>query len=84
MIINRYAIYDKKSGIYDIPFYAKDDLQAIRHFHILSRREGSNLRHFTADFDLTHIGSYNTETGKDEFIGKIETILTGKELDDEI
>lgn len=66
MILNLYSINDKKDGM-TCPIPMSNESVAIRWY--LSNREHNNDMKFTPDdFELWHIGTFDTETGelKDE------------------
>lgn len=58
------AYFDKKSENYDIPFFAKNEIQAKRKFY-LDCTVGKNMiiGGFTSDFDLYKVGVFSLKTG---------------------
>ena len=84
-VIGVYAYYDKKSDKFDIPFFAKDDVQAKRKFHLdVTANDGQTiLGQFKAEFLLYKISDYNIRTG---ILAEYTTltrklIAAGKEID---
>lgn len=57
-----YSVFDKKSGLYSIPFGAENDVIARRAF-FRSARADSDLAVFPEDFDLYCLGDFNTQSG---------------------
>lgn len=64
-LISIYAYYDKKSDKYDIPFFAKDDIQAMRKFKLdtIANEGQTIIGQFKDDFKLYCIGLYDVRTG---------------------
>lgn len=57
-----YSVFDKKSGLYSIPFGAENDIIARRAFY-RSATSSSDLSVFPEDFDLYCLGEFNTQSG---------------------
>ncbi len=81
METNCYSFYDKEAKVYDIPFYAKSDLFAKRHFLIRLEEKPSMLRTFLDQFELHRIGNFSRETGI--FTSEQETVLRGNQIAEE-
>lgn len=79
--INIYAIYDKKGGQYDQPFFAYNDLFAKRKFIMLSQDKNIALGNFTKDFELKNLGSFNVLTGDIKPLNQL--ILEGNQIQKE-
>ena len=65
-IIGLYAIWDKKSEIYDNPFFAISDVYAKRRYLLMMDQEQSPLLKWKDDFELHLVGKFNNFTGKTE------------------
>jgi len=78
--INMYSVHDKKSGYYDIPFCAKNDLFAKRKFIMdIRNRQSTMLSSFKDDFVLMKLGYFS---GNDmEFNRDIKVLIQGKEVE---
>lgn len=79
-IIGIYAYIDKKSEAYDIPFFAKNDINAVRKFKldVMANDSNSVLGRFVEDFRLIKIGKFNIKSGL--VINNLKEILDGKTL----
>lgn len=76
-----YAVYDVKSGLFDIPFFCRNDQLARRRF-ILDCRAGTErnmLASFKDEFELRRVGLFHQLTGKWDIENEI--IITGKEVE---
>lgn len=60
-----YAYQDLKSDVYDVPFFAKDDVHAKRKFYLDVNGGNGNhiLAQFTEDFRIMKIGMFDLKTG---------------------
>lgn len=76
-----YTYWDIKSKTYDVPWFAKDDVNAKRKFQLdIAAREGQTvLGMFHDNFELYHIGKFNVQTGI-LIQTKPELIASGKEI----
>lgn len=64
MKIQIYAVRDRATDQYGNPFYTLAHGQAIRGFtDQVNGKENNELAHHPEDFDLYHLGEYETETG---------------------
>jgi hypothetical protein len=80
--INVYAVRDLKGNVYDIPFFAHNDLFAARRFTIDCRGERSRdsiIGTFKEDFELQLIGEFNTNDGTFKEFNK--SILKGADIE---
>lgn len=64
MIINLYSIRDIKND-FAMPFTASNDSTAVRMYKASASEKNSTLAMFPADFELWHVGSFETETALD-------------------
>lgn len=81
--LGMYAVYDLKGEVFDVPFFAKNDLFAGRKFimDIRSRRQ-TMIASFKEDFHLVKIGEYDAETAE---IEKMQVLIVkGSEVENEI
>lgn len=58
-----YAIYDKKTSAYSLPFFMVNDQTAIRSFAKLANDEQSTIKFSPEDYDLHRIGEYTDDNG---------------------
>lgn len=74
-----YAIKDKKSGLFDIPFCSQSDLMAKRKFIMDIRNRSNNLiGNFPDEFELYRLGIYDKKNANhldNQFL-----IITGGEI----
>lgn len=64
MIQKLYSIRDAKAETYNTPFSAATNGIAERNFRQLVNDEKSFVSKYPDDFDLYHIGDFDTNTGK--------------------
>lgn len=64
MEIGVYSIFDKKAGIYEIPFFMNNDVQATRAFMNACKDENSNYAKWPEDYELRKIGTFCINNGK--------------------
>ena len=57
------TLFDSKAGSFSQPFFVPSLPSALRDFSILVNDGKSLQSQFAADFDLYHIGSFDTSTG---------------------
>ena len=84
-IIGVYAYYDKKSEKFDIPFFAKDDVNAKRKFHLDVTANGgqSVIGQFKKEFILYKLCTYDIKEGFFHILDGDDQIIIaeGKEID---
>lgn len=78
--IRMYSIKDNKTGQYDTPFFCFNDVMAERRFIMSIREKQSIFHHFSTDFELVYLGTFDVTTGKLQGDMNL-TILTGKQID---
>jgi len=78
-----YAIFDNRAQRYDTPFFAFNDIMAERRFLMTVREKTSIFSHFTKDFDLVKLSSFDIETGKISISESQVTILYGSQIQKE-
>lgn len=81
MILNIYAVRDRATNQYGNPMFLVNHGHAIRSFQSeVNRADKDNALHqYADDFDLYHLGSYDTDLGT--FVTKFpEQIAVGKDL----
>lgn len=64
MELKIYSIRDLKAETYNAPFYQPTHGLAERYFQNLVKDDKSQLHQYPDDFDLFHLGTYNTDTGR--------------------
>lgn len=79
--INVYCVMDLKAEMFDVPFFARNDLFAGRKFMMdIRNRKDSMVSSFKDDFELYKIGSFDMDKG--EFISDgRKLILKGLEVE---
>ena len=85
MNLNVYAIYDQKQREFLEPFLSKNDDTALRTYHRTSQQVPL-IQNNPEDFDLYHIGSYHTTTGRldsNDVVQKINNPLYSDENSEE-
>lgn len=89
MVVQVYAVYDVKSEVYHMPFYAHNVKDGMRMFHrMLTSNEV--YKGYEEDYRLFHLGSFDdkagllssTENGKSSFVISAYDTL-GKKASDE-
>lgn len=64
MTIEVYAYFDNQGKQFDVPFFARTDLQAKRRFQIeVETKPDSVLSRFINDFDLYYLGQFDVVAG---------------------
>lgn len=64
MVLNIYSIFDKKAGIYNMPFYQSNDAVARRTAVIMRNDKTTPAYTNPEDYTLFHIGHFDADTGK--------------------
>lgn len=64
MILNAYAIYDRKGLVYHPPFYASQDGQAVRSLQDLVADPNTTIGRHPADYVLYRVGGYDDQSGQ--------------------
>lgn len=77
-----YAIHDDEANVFDIPFFARNDLFAKRKFIMDCQKEGTLLNTFKSSFSLHFIGEFNKGTGEIIPYATKLVIITSKEVHD--
>lgn len=65
MTMNLYSVYDRAAGIYNAPFMAHSDRDAIRSFTLAMQNAPADTPQSTnpGDFELFRVGSYDQNAG---------------------
>lgn len=63
IIANIYAVYDRKAQSYLPIFQAQREATAVRSFNEALMNPELPLNQYPSDFDLCHLGSFDTDTG---------------------
>ena len=58
-----YSVRDAATEIYNVPFFAKTNLAAIRQFEQLAKDESTDVHKYPDDFVLYRVGNWNEDTG---------------------
>ena len=59
-----FSIYDSKAEAFIQPFFAATVGVAIRNVRRATEEEGSNFKHFAADYTLFELGTFEDTTGE--------------------
>ena len=84
MRINVYAVFDRASGVYDRPWCARSDDEAMRSFGDIARDPKHPIGKHPEDFTLFRIGTYSDDKGElkgeigEKVINGIECVATPK------
>ena len=63
MIYKCFSVYDKKVGVYGMPFFAINSVDAYRSFETLAMDDKTNVGRWPTDFDLVFLGDFDNATG---------------------
>lgn len=63
MLLNVYSIFDAKLAVFNTPFFARANGEAIRSFSDLVHDSRTTVAQHPEDFSLFHIGQYDDEKG---------------------
>lgn len=80
-IIYCYSYYDKKSELFDTPFFTRGDIYAGRHFVMEIRKGTTMLSQFKDDMILYKIGSFDNHTGEIYFYNPPIQVIDGKSIE---
>lgn len=58
-----FAVFDSKSGAYGNPFFLVNEKVALRSFEQATKDNTTELYKFPSDFNLTHLGWFDDNTG---------------------
>lgn len=61
--MNIYSIRDDKTGAYNTPFFAENDIYCQRIVGMMVADKRTQLNHYPADFTLYRIGDFDNKTG---------------------
>lgn len=64
MKLNAYVVYDAKTLVYGVPFFAPTDGSAIRSMQELSNDLNTTVGRHPTDFSLWCVGSYEDQNGQ--------------------
>lgn len=73
-----YSFWDKEAEVYDVPFFAKGDLYAKRHFFMRIEQKDSMLTQFIDQFELHRLLEFDQETG--EKVDQNVCVLRGNQI----
>lgn len=75
MMLKAYSIRDAKAETFQQPFYKHTHGEAERDFTAVTRDPKTTLHQFPEDFDLYHIGVFDTDSGKFQSLDTPQHIL---------
>lgn len=58
------AIYDKKTGLFDTPFFVRHNGEAVREWDIVRKDPNTKFGKNPEDFDLFQIANYDFQNGE--------------------
>lgn len=76
MITHAFAVYDKDTGTYGVPFFQPHIALAIRAFKAAANDPNSMISRNPESFELRHLGNFNDQTGA-LLSDTPETVATG-------
>lgn len=76
--IGMYAFYDLEAKTYDVPFFAKSDLFAKRHFKIRASNPDNILSQFREHMELIRLGYFCLKDG--DFEPMFDKIYSGAQF----
>lgn len=74
---NAIAVFDKKTALFDNPFFVRHNGDAIRQWDIVRKDETTKFGKNPEDFDLKQIGTYDDETGLFEILSPHIQLASG-------
>lgn len=80
MILNAYAIYDRKGLVYHAPFFAAQDGQAVRSFSDLANDPSTTIGRHPNDYVLYRVGGYDDSSGSLLPVSTLEHIVDANAL----
>lgn len=63
MLLKVYSIRDRKTEMYNTPWFQKSHGEAERSFTSMAMDEKTTINQYPEDYDLYFIGEYNSDTG---------------------
>lgn len=75
-----YAFFDKESEMYDTPFFTLDELNAKRHFQLVTQKPGTMLNTFITSFELYYLGEFDKGKGIMKLEERPALVMTGNQL----
>lgn len=76
-----FSVFDKKSELYQLPFYMGTTGEALRAFQDLARDERTVVYRHPSDFKLCHVGFYENLSGRHENLEVPTTVAHADEFD---
>ena len=64
MLLLMYSVHDSVSGVYDRPFVARAEGDAVRSFGDIANDKDHPIGKHAEHFSLFHVGTWNDNTGK--------------------
>lgn len=75
-----FSIHDKKSGNYSTPQFYENSVHAMRALGILANDPNTTVHIYSEDFELFHIGEWNTDDGKVKMFDKFIFVTSAKSM----
>lgn len=70
--VNAYCVYDRKSKIYNTPYFLINDQVAMRQFQAVVNDKESMLYKYPEDYQMYKIGEFDMLTGKLEGMNPVD------------
>lgn len=80
MVLQVFTVFDKKTSLYRVPVYVRNQGQAIRAFESSAMQTGTEISNYPADFELWHLGAWNDETSKYTLLDSPQFIVNAQTL----
>lgn len=80
MLKNVFSVRDSKAEVFDFPASAHTIAEAERMFTTLANNQETPIGKFPEDYDLYHLGKYDTATGKFELFPSPQHIVKAVNL----
>lgn len=76
MVLKMFSIRDRKSDVFNTPFFQPTHGAAERAFKTLVRDEKSTVSQYPEDFDLYYLGDYDDNQGRCESIEVPQLVMS--------
>lgn len=75
MKYNLFTIYDEVTEVYNLPFAAINEREAIRNVTLAAQDPNSSLNRSAEDYSLYHVGTYDDQTAIYENIQPVRLVV---------
>jgi len=84
MLRPSFSIRDNKTGHFSDPMFFNFDKEAVREFSLLAKNDKTKICQFPSDFDLYHVGYYDTDSCRQTSADAPKLIQTGLSAHSEV